>query len=60
MLVPPQPPVLVHHDPDLTAEHFVGCVGNAVAFYINNITRRQAKEAKAQDFAEGQYARLVI
>ena len=60
-LAPPKPPIPVRHESDLTAEHFSGSVwgmpspsasGSSLA-----ASKAKAKEAKAQDLAEEQYAR---
>jgi len=62
-LVPPNPPILAHHDSDLTAEHFVGRVWGMPSpstSSSSSATKAKAKETKAQDLAEEQYARLVV
>ncbi len=58
-LVPPIPPIPVHHDSDLTAEHFAGRVWGmpSPSVSTSSSAKAKAKEAKAQDLAEEQYAR---
>ncbi len=57
-LVPPKPPIPVHYDSDLTAEHFSGRVwGMPSPPASTSSAKAKAKEAKAQDLAEEQYAR---
>lgn len=59
-LVPPKPPMAIHHESDLTAEHFSGRVWGMPS-HSSSISiaaaKAKAKEAKAQDLAEEQYAR---
>jgi SWI/SNF-related matrix-associated actin-dependent regulator of chromatin subfamily A3 len=59
-LVPPKPPIPVHHESDLTAEHFGGRVWGMPSPSTSTSTsaKAKAKEARAQDLAEEQYARV--
>ena len=58
-LVPPKPPIPARHDSDLTAEHFAGRVWGMPSPSTSTLsgTKAKAKEARAQDLAEEQYAR---
>jgi len=58
-LVPPVPPPPLPQESDLTAEHFAGSVWGMPAPSTSSVStaKAKAKEAKAHDLAEEQYAR---